>query len=572
MYKPNKKHLQPPLLSTVQALPDKHRQRLEGSWAGPFYRQFFCRLKENAFACLYADLPSRPNIPVNVLVALDVLKAGFGWSDEELYDHFTFDVQVRYAVGYHNLDEGDFDIRSLYNFRRRLSQYNLEHGVNLLEACFEEITDQQVIAFKVRTDLQRMDSAMIASHILDSSRLQLAAELLQRFYRLLSDTDQARYAEPLRPYLRDTVNQYVYRLKGKQQVSAELTHIGQLLYTLLQELSSAYSEHPFWPVVERFFAENFQVKETAVLPKDGKDLSSGCLQSLDDLEASYRQKGNQFYKGYSGNLTETCHPDNEMQLITKVQIAPNNVEDVDLLIAAVPNLVQRTELKQLYTDGGYGSPAADQVLRAHQVEQIQSAIRGTRLNPDKLHLSAYAIQQNEQGEPTQITCPQGITVDVQATPSHRSFLARFDPADCAECPFRAAQRCRILWRKRCAKFQMDFTQQEVDAARRRRRCLENKRTPRNLRAAVEALMRSIKHPFSAGKFPVRGLKRMEDMLIGSATMVNIRRITRYQQAKRHSEIAQEGTIDALFALRLLFQSLWSGFLERDRPRWSVLSC
>lgn len=572
MYKPNKKHLQPPLISNIQALPDKHRQRLEQSWAGEFYRQFFCRLKEEPFACLYADLPSRPNIPVNVLVALDTLKAGFGWSDEELYDHFTFDVQVRYALGYHNLAEGEFDIRTLYNFRRRLSQYNLEQGVNLLEACFEDITDQQVIAFKIKTDQQRMDSTMIASNILDSSRLQLAAELLQRIERLLSETDRARYAERLAPYLKDSANQYVYRIKGKQRVAEELTQIGQLLYTLLQELRSGYAQHPFLPVVERFFAENFQGEEDRVLPTDGKDLSSGCLQSLDDLEASYRQKGPRFYKGFSANLTETCNPENELQLVTKVQTKPNNVDDADLLIAALPNLAQRTDLKQLYTDGGYGSPDADPVLRTQQVEQIQTAIRGTRLNPAKLHLSAYVILQDEQGEATQITCPQEYTVPAQPTPSHKSFLARFDPADCAQCPFHAEDRCRILWRKRCAKFQMDFTQQEVDAAVRRRRCLENKQATRNLRAAVEALMRSIKHPFSGGKLPVRGLRRVEDMLIGSAAMVNIRRITRYRQDKNHSKAKEEGPESGLFLFCQHLQSLSGRLPGGARFQLGVLSC
>ncbi len=58
---------------------------------------------------------------VNVLVSLDVLKAGYGWSDEELYDHYLYDLQVRYAVGYDSLTEGDFELRTLYNFRRRLS-------------------------------------------------------------------------------------------------------------------------------------------------------------------------------------------------------------------------------------------------------------------------------------------------------------------------------------------------------------------------------------------------------------------------------------------------------------------
>ena len=42
-----------------------------------------------------------------------------------------------------------------------------------------------------------------------------------------------------------------------------------------------------------------------------------------------------------------------MQLITKVQVAPNNVEDTQLRDGALPDLEERTDLETLYTDGGY---------------------------------------------------------------------------------------------------------------------------------------------------------------------------------------------------------------------------
>lgn len=57
-------------------------------------------MDEEPFSVLYADLPSRPNVPVNVLVGLEYLKAGFGWSDEEMYEAFLYNLQVRYALGY----------------------------------------------------------------------------------------------------------------------------------------------------------------------------------------------------------------------------------------------------------------------------------------------------------------------------------------------------------------------------------------------------------------------------------------------------------------------------------------
>ena len=142
MYRENVKHLQPSLLSDIAMMSEAQRERLEQSWAGTFREYCFKQIDESVFAVLYADVPSRPNVPVNVLVGLEILKGGLGWSDEELYDSLLFDMQVRYAVGYESLNDGSFAIRSLYHFRQRLSEYHQEHEVNLLESAFEGITGQ----------------------------------------------------------------------------------------------------------------------------------------------------------------------------------------------------------------------------------------------------------------------------------------------------------------------------------------------------------------------------------------------------------------------------------------------
>src|SRR5512133_679322 len=106
MFRPNNRHRQGQLLTTIDSLPERQRVRLEGGWAGTFYRECFCRLDEQVFAVLYSEKDSRPNVPVNVLVGLEALKAAFNWSDEELFDAYLFDLQVRYALGYRNLGEG----------------------------------------------------------------------------------------------------------------------------------------------------------------------------------------------------------------------------------------------------------------------------------------------------------------------------------------------------------------------------------------------------------------------------------------------------------------------------------
>ena len=201
MFKKNNRHFQLPLTSNVDELPPKLRNRLDTSWSGVFYREFFCHLDETPFAVLYADCPSRLNIPVNVLVGLEYLKAGNGWTDEEMFDEFGYNSQVRFALGYDQFVIGNFELRTLYYFREQLSRYMQETGINLLEKAFEQVADQQITAYQLKTGKQRMDSTQIASNIRVMGRLQLLVEVLQRVYRMLTVEDQGHYAEKFVPYI-----------------------------------------------------------------------------------------------------------------------------------------------------------------------------------------------------------------------------------------------------------------------------------------------------------------------------------------------------------------------------------
>jgi hypothetical protein len=527
MFKKNKKHLQPALISAASELPEKQLKLLKGSWANSFYHEFFSRIEEEIFAVLYSREPSRPNVPVNVMVGLEVLKAGFGWSDEELYENYCFNLQVRYALGYDRLGDGDFAIRTLYYFRERLSKHYLERGVNLLEQAFEQVTDVQIRDLQVRTGMQRMDSTQIASNIVAASRLQLLVEAIQRTHRILSETDQQRLAERFAPYLKETAGHYTYRVKGKEAVLEHLQQVGSAIHHLLAELKDGYAHEPAYQVLERIFAENFNRVEDGVCPKENRELASGSLQSVDDLEASYRTKGNAHYKGYVANLTETCDPENDLQLITKVQVAPNNIDDSQLLAEALPNLQERTDLDTLMTDGGFGGEASDAALEGLPVKLIQTAIRGPKPDSHQLHLADFEIHYDPQDTPTDITCPYGQTVPI--TPARTTGLqARFDPGVCSACPFHQEGHCRAQPQKRDPHYLLAFTPKQVRVAQRRKDFLEHQDHGQNLRAAIEATVRSLKHPFPAGKLPVRGQFRVTCLMIASAIHVNVRRICRFQ--------------------------------------------
>ena len=277
-----------------------------------------------------------------------------------------------------------------------------------------------------------------------------------------------------------------------------------------------------------------------MVTKPHEKLSATSLQSPDDLEATYREKRGQGYKGYVANVTETCDSENPLQLITKVQTAPNSTDDSQLLAEALPNLKERTELKTIITDGGHGSPETDAILQEQQVEHIQTAIRGRNPNPEKLHLSDFAIKISEGGKPVKVTCPQGQTVAVQTSIQKKAFVAHFPEEVCQTCPL--VEKCPVRKGKRDGLYHLRFTQVDARASERRRRSQEQQKEGRNLRAAVEATMRSVKHPFPAGKLPVRGQFRVACMMIGSAAVCNIRRIQCYLEAKNKEEKQRNNTL------------------------------
>jgi hypothetical protein len=536
MFKKNKQHLQPVLICSVNELPEEQREHLNTSWSGVFYREFFSRLNEAPFAVLYSDMPSRPNVPVNVLVGLEYLKAGFGWSDEEMYEAFLYNLQVRYALGYDEFGTGYFDLRTLYYFRERLSRYMQEKGVNLLDQAFEQVTDQQIAAFQVKTNLQRMDSTMVASNIQQVGRLHLLVEVLQRVHRMLSQEDQGRYREAFAPYLQGHAGQYLYRLK-REEFPGHVQQIGELMYRLLGELKEGYCADPVYQMLERVFPEHYRVEDGSAKAKTNHELSATCMQSPDDLEATFRKKGGKGHQGYVANLTETCDPNNKLQLITKVQIAPNHAADCHLLAEALPDLKQRTNLDTIYTDGGHGGQEADAVLQDQHVTHIQTAIRGRSPHPVKLSLADFVIQRDQEGKPVQVTCPQKQQVPLRQGRSAGYIAGYFGPIICQDCPYQLAGQCPTRFRKRSKRRVIYFTWSTAHSSQRQRISRDQQKEEHNLRASIEATIRSVKLPFPASKLPVRGSFRMSCLLIGSAAMINVRRIQRY--LKSDNQLGQQ---------------------------------
>lgn len=533
MFRKNEPPREPSPGSIQEQLPKKLRERLQNSWAQTFRDEVFYRIDEEPFAVLYSDKPSRPNAPINVLVGMEILKAGFGWSDEELYHHVCFDLQVRYALGLDKLSLPVFEIRTLYNFRQRVREYAAETGVNLLRQVFEQVTDEQLAALELQAGWQRMDSTQLLSNLAAMSRLELVVSVVQMAYRALDESSQMRWQERLAFYLKGRPQKVCYAIKAPE-VEAHLITLGEVLVELGQELAMQRPDSEASRLVKRVLSEQYQVEPTgAVGVRPGEEISAESLQSPHDPDATFRIKGGKAYRGgYVVHVSETCDPENPVQLITDVQVASNHTDDGELLARSLDNQAERgIEVEKLTTDGGYTGPVADEACEQHKVELRPTHMRGGQSAADHLGWEDYTWELDENGQPERVTCPQGQRVPLDLGKGQERFIARFDPEVCASCPL-FNQECRVHPRQAGPTFYVKW--RSIKAAIQRQ-CLHPEDKP--IRAAVEATIRSLKHPFPGGKLPVRRLIRVTMVVCCSVVMVNLRRLHAYRQAQAEQKRA-----------------------------------
>lgn len=525
MFRKNKQQQQPGFFNSHFLMPSKMREQLSASWAHTFRVMVFAQIPEERFAVLYSEKESRPNAPINVLVGGDMLKDGFGWTDEVLERHLQFDLQTRYALGLDDLSQSVPTLRTFQNHRRRVREHAETSGENLYEVVFQAVTDEHLQQLQLKTGWQRMDSTQLLSNIAQVSRLELVLRVLQRGVDSLPAARQAIWRQEQADYLDKQPRHICYRLKN-EEVPGYLQKTGELLVALLTELAAEPEAAAARELVARVLREQYQIEDgEKVVVRAPQEVAADSLQSPHDPEATYREKNGERYRGYVVNVSETCDPENPVQLITSVQTASNNTDDSQLLAQALAEQAERGhKVEKATVDGGYTGPVAEAACAEHGTELHPSRLRGGRTPGDTWGWESYRWQLTEEGIPEQVSCPHGQVVTLEPAQKEGRWLARFASAGCATCPF-FEQQCRVEPRQRSGPT-LNVTTRAIQVALLRQRITA---TNNGVRAAVEATIRSVKHPFAAGKLPVRGLVRSQMVVCGSALLVNVHRLCHFFQ-------------------------------------------
>lgn len=379
------------LFSGISSHVSDRKQKLlsdSSSWHHVFYREVVSLIDEEVFSVLFCKDNGRPNSSIRVLVGMMILKEGNGWSDEQLFDECRFNIKMLMALGYMNLDE-DIPVESTYYlFRKLLTQYNEEHGTDLIKMSFDKITKEQIKSYKVSGKKIRLDSKLINSNIALCTRIDLILETIRVFIKSLDlsavETDLTKEDYELLLKLQEgSTTNLTYHL-SKEDKELLLKRMGHVIKILLNH----YKGGPNYEHLQRLYEDQYKEvnkqEENSDDDDDGSDenlsapqlkeaneLSSSSLQSIHDPQATFRSKGHgkkkQHISGYHANLTETCDESNDFNLIVDVQLGKANVNEDDFLLEAIESseeLLQSANggleheekvIEHASTDGGYDS-------------------------------------------------------------------------------------------------------------------------------------------------------------------------------------------------------------------------
>lgn len=520
------KSLQKTLLDAEFLLPELKRKRLENTWAAVFRDEILPVLIniEPEFAHKYHKTLGAPNKSVAVLLGLNILQDMFDMSDGETVEAFDFNVLWHVALQTPP-DQAHVCIKTMFNFRQFLTTDELARKV------FEKATDQFCKKFNVRTTHQRLDSTHVLSNMARLSRLGNFVKTIEQFLNKLSRKKPEAFAalpEPLRErYLKR--DGYFSNIKGSK-ARRRTEQCAEDVYFLIERFRKCktISRLESYKTLARLFDEQCRVEtpeedSKIVVLKEPKEVSSHSLQNPSDPDATYSgHKG----QGYQAQIIETCHEDNDMELITCVETEGAHESDKNAPERIHENLIERGHaIEKTFVDPGYVSGKNIVKSEAQSVDLHGPLEIGSKPDEETVPLSDFQFN----AERTRVAkCPAGYEPvkqkDCKSQPP--ATIAHFDKDICEQCDLK--ETCRT---KKQARFRvLRFSRMDVAVAERRvRQETKEFKEAYKIRSGIEATNGHLKTDRGLRRLRVRGSPAVSLRVTFKCLAENCHRVVNYIQ-------------------------------------------
>jgi len=477
-------------------LTPKTRKRLLDGWPGVFRHIILELMPVDAVSEHFDPAMGRPTKELYSVAGLLLIQEFMDWTKDETLDAYSFNMKVHYAL---NLEPVTHDIS-----KRTLERYiNLFEEDNLAKATMDEITTKLVEVLGIKIDKQRLDSTHIFSDMASFGRTRLMGVAIKRFltqvirlnkqdYNALDEQLRQRYAPGVNQLFADTKKDGESRRLLRQQVAEDMHFIIRYFGG-----KAEYNSKNTYKAVERIFYEQCHVHEDKVIIK--QKTSGNVMQNPSDPDATYDgHKG----PGYQVQISETCHPENETQLIT-CALPQTAVEPDTTATSKVLDSLEESELlpREMFADTHYCSDENIQAAAERGVELVGPVQCGSLIDKDVDRLNVDDFDIDEQTQEV-VCCPAGhkpaSSIHDKQTGKTKTVMPS---STCSRCEFRKecpVEKCRDGY---CL---YHTAKQRRLAGRRREENTDVFRDRYRIRGGIEGTNSGLKRKTGLGRLRVRG--------------------------------------------------------------------
>lgn len=469
---------------------------MQGDWPGIFRAQLLHLMPVDKIAANFHPTFGRPTKELYSMAAALFLKEMRDLTITEAVEHYLFDGQWHYAL-------------NLVPTEVSMSHSTIERYMSLLASddevfldIFERVTAKLVEVLELDITRQRLDSTHIFSDMASFGRTRLMGVAIQRFLVQLKRHHRELYdalpQEVRTRYECSQANMFGDHRGTKDQLRQNVAE--QLLWMVNRFADdAAVAARTSYQAMVRILHEQCIVTEQKVelRPKVGAHV----MQNPSDPDAGYDgHKG----PGYQVQIAETCGPDNDVQLITGLDVQSASASDQEAVMPMLEQLAaQGRKPEVLYADTKYGRDENVEAAQAKGVD-LQSPVGGTApQNEEDLTIDDFAI--DEQTETVEV-CPNGCRpLSSRHDAATGTTVTVMSKSDCQNCRFR--EQCPVVARREGYVLRHTVAQRR-SAARRAEQATDAFRKNYSIRAGIESTNSGLKRRMGLGRLRTRGLRRM----------------------------------------------------------------
>jgi hypothetical protein len=498
-----------------RVLTEKTRKRLLDGWPGVFRHIILELMPVDVVSGHFDPTMGRPTKELYSVAGLLLIQEFMDWTKDEALDAYSFNMNVHYAL---NLEPVTHDLS-----KRTLERYiGLFEQDDLAKATMDEITTKLVEVLNIKIDKQRLDSTHVFSDMARFGRTRMMGVTIKRFLTQVKRRNPEDYnalPEPLRQRYAPSVHQ-LFGNTGKDSASRRLLRqqVAEDMYYLVRHFAELpeYAGINTYKIMERIFYEQCEVHEDKVSVK--AKTGGNVIQNPSDPDATYDgHKG----QGYQAQIAETCHPENEVQIITSVIPQTAMESDAHALEEVLEDLKESNLLPDsLLVDTLYAGDENVQRAEQHDVELVGPVPSGSQETEgvDELNIDDFNIDEASEEV---ICCPAGhkpvSSVPDLETGKTKTVMPLSACRPCefvAECPIEKGRDGYCLHHT---------ARQRRLAGRRREENTEAFRERYRIRGGIEATNSGLKRRTGLGRLRVRGSPRVFHAIYLKITGWNILR-------------------------------------------------